>query len=388
MRKGETRMSRTCHWLILHGILVFSLLSLSSPLSQGSPQSGIAFSYRDFWFFVDEPTTIDYPTMQFTVYNPSTENITAICRFEEIEGIDLQVFFEWNETIILPFQTQQNHYAIYINSTLAVTHTVRIALYSKIQTTNGSALAPAGVITNKISYYTEESGALLTLSILDQSSRPRNSTVFINYKGDESTAWTPIKFLNQSHYYQGFLPLGQYQIQAYDQETGIYGETIFLFNESQAIEVYLQLVNIKIGKVISYHRYNLLYIHFNLTISNYVEAFDFVEIQAILYNLENEKLASVVNPQLSLPQIMDFKIATEFSALKLQAGRYRIQAQIVTTNQIILAVTSQDFTYTPPADPITDLRMLLIFLVIGTGAIIITIPKWTELLRGAKNKLP
>ena len=369
------------------GVLFFSLLSLA-PVS-ASTGTGIRFSYRDFWFYVSEPTTLDFPSMLFAVQNPSLDPITVVCSYEQIDGFDFNLSFEWTEYQLAPHERKENHYRITVNSTLAVTHLIQILLFTKISASNGSSgLLPGGVIHNKITYYTEETGALLSLNVFDQSLRPRDSTIYINHKGPASTAWTPLRIVNGTHY-QGFLPVGSYQVQAYDQETGIYAEELFTLTNETAVDLILQLVGIKIGKLYSYHRYGLLNIQFNLTISNYVEAFEYVEIRTGIYNRLNERLDYVINPQLSLPKVTNFKLLTEFKGLKLNAGAYQIIAQIVTTNNLVLAETRQDVSYTPPTEPNTTIQVLVLF----AGALFVgvvmwgTKPQWMSFLEGVKNRL-
>jgi hypothetical protein len=369
--------------LVLGLVLFFSLLTL--PPTPATTGTGIGFSYRDFWFYIHEPTTLDFPSMLFTVHNPSVEPVTVVCRQEAIAGLNISITFEWEEYQLAPKEMKTNHYAITINSTLAVTHTLKIVLFTRTTTGNQSSLAGAGVIHNKITYYTEETGALLTINVLDQSFRPRNSTIYINYKGDASTAWTPLRVINNS-FYTGFFPTGEYQLQAYDSETGIYAEKIFTLTNESTVELILQLVAIKIGPLHSYHHLERLYIRFNLTISNYVEAFEYVEIRAAIYNLQAEVLDSVINPQLSLPKITNFKLLTEFKGLQLRAGKYRILAQIVTTNNLILAETYQDVHYTPPVHT----SQVIQYGVIVIGAVVIIVwgtkPQWMNFLEGVRHK--
>jgi hypothetical protein len=326
--------------------------------------------------------------MEFSIHNPSSIPVTVLCEYERVEGIEVAVDFEWKEYTLEPEEMIKNHYTITVNSSLAVTHLLRIALFTKITSGNQSGLLGAGVIHNKITYYTEDTGTLLTIRALDQSFRPRDSLIIINYKGPESTAWTPLKHVNGTMF-TGFLPVGEYQIQAYDQETGIYAEEIFTLQNETEISLILQLVGIKIGPLHSYHRYGLLNIRFNLTISNYVEAFDYVEIRAGIYDRLNERLDYVVNPQLSLPQVTNFKLLTEFRGLKLNAGAYRILAQIVTTNNLILAETYQDVNYTPPITPAVTIEVMLLFaggLFVGV-VVWRTKPQSIKIYEGVKNKL-
>ena len=193
------------------GVLFFSLLTLEPALA--NVQTGIGFSYRDFWFYIDEPTVLDFPSMVFTIHNPNADPVTVLCRYERIEGVNVSVEFAWDSYHLAPYEVITNHYRIAVNSTLAITHTLRILLFTQVGAGNESGLLGAGIIHNKITYYTAETGALLTVNVLDQSFRPRMSEIYFNYKGEASTAWTPLRIVNDSSY-QGFFPLGQYQLQA------------------------------------------------------------------------------------------------------------------------------------------------------------------------------
>ena len=100
-------MKRSQYFFI--GLILFSPLT---PLFFLSPVQGIGFSCSELWFFVDQPTILDYDEMSFSVYNNHLHPVHVECTVEQVEGVNISVGFDWNSVTLNPEEKQVNHYHI------------------------------------------------------------------------------------------------------------------------------------------------------------------------------------------------------------------------------------------------------------------------------------
>lgn len=343
-------------------ILVFLFLTLGTPsFFFLTPVGAIELTSTPFWFFIYEPTDIDFPEMVFRVRNSDDQPVEAVCSYKPIEGIDLDVQFTWTNITIAAGGIVENHYSIHVNSSFTVT--IRLEIYVRKRPANqpGSQLSAGGIIHNHLSFYSEEDGALLNINVVDQSNTPRNSTVNILYKYNTSMSWTPIHNFVGTHF-EGVFPLGEYLIQARDVKVpNIFTEEHFIITNSSVITLKLELVGFQMflpigrGEVNeTNHIVKLTQAGVNTTINNWVGIIDRVEVFAELYHIDadgDETLLDATEPFVISPFYPTFNrtqsLVMWFDPMKHPAGNYRIVGKIQTYG-LLIAHTEEGFPYYPP----------------------------------------
>lgn len=336
------------------------------------PISGFNFSYVNYWFFVNEPTTINNSEMYFQLNNDNDFDITVNCTFEQIEGIDLSVNLLWNIANISVGESLKNYYSIKINSSLATTVIIHINIFQKPVDSSEQKLAIAGAVTNRVTYYTEEQGHLLRLNIFDQSDRYREAMVTIKHSYNKSAPFTIIKEFNGTDFY-GLLPSGNYQIQAYDLDTGIYGEANFKLINDTDINVNLALVGFNMFRLLTTNRLGI-----NTSINNFVGELEEVEIFGeLLFN--GEVISQTEKIRYSkFPKITNFYASMWFDPIKMETGEYIVRG-VIYANELFIADKSMSFTYTKL--PINQFKWFtdnLPLIFIGSLIIIMSGKMWLK----------
>jgi len=222
-------------------ILVALAISIFLPVFTSSPVSAFSITYTPFWFSISEPTTITHPDMSFKVYNfgsePTKINVTLVVP----ENLNISALFEWNTIILQPSETRSNAYSLSVNSSLSVTAKIILRVLQLPTNTSDNQILSSATVINYITYYSEASGSILQINIVDQSGTPMYASVDIRYKFNESFAWTPIETFNGTSF-EGLFPVGEYYIRAIDHESGRIGTKTFeLVNNSQ-IDVVISLI--------------------------------------------------------------------------------------------------------------------------------------------------
>lgn len=243
------------------------------------PVKGVSFTYTDYWFYVSETGIIDYKDMQFTVKNNQGEAREIVCRYQHIEGINVDLILDWERKTLEAGETALNNYRINVTGELSVIFTLEIYLHEKPVGSPDSQLTSGGIITNKVAFYSTSAGSLLTLRITDQAERPRVAQVTLRYSKNNSMPYSTIKEFNSSSYY-GVLPYGRYRIQAYDLgKPSIYAEENFVLNDTE------HNMTIKLN-LVGFGRFKLeprSVLGVNTTIFNHVGELESVKIYAQLY---------------------------------------------------------------------------------------------------------
>lgn len=317
--------------------LIALSLPVISPYLILSPVNALEFTAQEFWFFVNSPQTINYTEMIFSVRNTEDHAIRINCSFNEIEGIDLTVFFRWSSIILEPEQKEINRYAIKISYTLASTIDLEIEITQQAENVSGAQATVSGSVINHISFYSDTAGSLLDFRVVDQILTPRNASVLLSYRVNNSYSWTPIKKFNGTSLY-GVFPLGFYHALAVDLETGVRGELTFELWRNESLQ-YLKLplidfyINILGGDfvavefVISNHKGELP------DLSLFAEVRDNSGLVYTTDKITFEPFGKVINQKVFLPIDFNFKNKEYVIVGKLESLGF------------ILATNSQEFTY-------------------------------------------
>jgi hypothetical protein len=330
---------------------IFILIFLTSFLFLEStkPSKGIEFSCSKFNFFVNEPSLIDYPEMTFTVKNNQDDSVIISCDYSSVEGINLTVYFEWQEITLDVGEQVLNHYSIEINSTLSVTIPVRMNIRHRPVGSNTSQSTGGGIITNYITFYTDDDGALLDLNIVDQANTPRNASVILYYRENITVCWTPIKQFNDTRL-SGVFPLGKYFVQAYDTKTGIYGEKFFDLTENSIVSVSLKLVGFSKFKLIYFDSGNkdlpnTKTVGVECSIYNYIEVINSVEIYISLYEDGNHILDSPIDKRSEFVYTTSYETSLYLQPYDYQNAKYTVHGYIL-AGGVLIAERSEGFSYT------------------------------------------
>jgi hypothetical protein len=258
------------------GVLITSFLSffLIVPIT---PVLAFEFSYPEYWFYINEPTYLNHSDICFTVRNNEDFNISVTVSAEQIEGLNVTVYFEWNQVYLSSMESKSNHYSIRVNELFNGSYPLRIIL--KATCIDNPGVSTSGTVINRLIYYSELEGYLFDLHIVDQSGQPRESYTTIKFKVNDSMSWTTFREFNGTSY-QAYFPSGWYEIIAQDLETDIIGKEVIYLDNNTRIDLTLKLVGFDYFEVITD---NYLYVGVNSTIDNHVDTLEDVYIYAELF---------------------------------------------------------------------------------------------------------
>jgi len=316
-------------------LLVIYLLAISLPLFPFSPVSAISISYTPFWFSISEPTTISHPDMSFKVFNLGSEpaRITVSCLVPE--NLNISAHFQWSTIILNASGSVSNAYSLTVNSTLSVTTKVIFRVLQLPVNTSDNQILSSATVVNYITYYSQSTGSILKINIIDQSGTPVDAFVDIKYRINDSFAWTPIKTFNGSSN-EGLYPLGYYYIRAIDQKSGRIGEKTFELTNNTEIDVQISMIVFRSfivlieGEQDDQNKDILLInrIGFEAYIDNYVQVESGVEIYGELFL--NGKSIEETNRDYhqGLDQISMYKLKLWFSERYYPTGEYTVKAYI------------------------------------------------------------
>lgn len=339
---------RKAYFLFL--IFLFSLFTFS-PIST----QAITINSSQYWFYVSEPTLIDYPQMSFQVINTRDIPVTINCSFEPITGIEVDVFLEWESSILEAGEIKQNHYSIYANITYAATVRIEITVSEYI----GGNLGTAATVANYIVFYSGEEGHLLDVEVIDQSGVPRLAEIAINHKFSLNQTWTPIALANDSTI-TGYYPQGHYFIQARDIETNIYSESLFYLDNNTKVFITLQLVGFNRFKFMQDPEDNEI-IGVNTTIFNNLQELHDIEIFAEIYR-DGKIVKTTSKVFYSLfPSTTDWTLEMWFPRFDWTKGNYSIIGKMV-SHEILVAFKVINFRYSPVTQNISFTEIVLIGL--------------------------
>lgn len=347
---------RKAYFLFL--IFLFSLFTFS-PISI----KAISVNSQEFWFYVSEPTLIDYPQMSFQVKNTKDTPITVNCSFEAVSGVDVEIFLEWETSILDGGEVKFNHYSIYANITYAAT----VRLEIDVVDVTGGNLGAAVRVANYIVFYSGEEGYLLDVNIVDQSGVPRMSEIIVNHKTLTNLTWTPIEYINASSF-TGYYPVGHYFIQAKDLETNIYSESIFYLDNTTNVIITLHLVG--------FNRFKFMQdvedpeiIGVNTTIFNNLQVLHDIEIFAEIYR-DGELVKST--PKVAyenFPHTIDWDLEMWFPRFSWESGNYSIIGKMV-SHEILIAFKHIRFRYAKPPTEL-DIGSVIVAGLIAVGVVMI-----------------
>ena len=338
----------------LFTIFLFSLFTFS-PIST----QAITINSSQYWFYVSEPTLIDYPQMNFQIINTRDIPITINCSFEPITGIEVDVFLDWESSILEAGEIKQNHYSIYANITYATTVRIEITVSEYI----GGNLGTAATVANYIVFYSGDEGHLLEVEVIDQSGVPRLAEISINHKFYLNQTWTPIAFANDSTI-TGYYPQGHYFIQARDIETSIYAEALLYLDNNTKVFIALQLVGFNRFKYMQ-HPEDSEIIGVNTTIFNNLQELHDIEIFAEIYR-DGVLVKSTSKVFYSLfPSTTDWTLEMWFPRFEWTKGNYSVIGKMV-SHEILIAFKVINFRFNPVVDnpSITELVMIGLFVAV------------------------
>lgn len=367
-------------------MIIVVIISLFSSFFTLTSVAGISFTYTQYWFYIDRPQLVEYTDMSFTVKNNHASSREIVCTYQQIAGIDVEVIFDWNRMNISAGEAVVNNYKLNVTGEFSAIFNLEIFLREKPTGASDSQLATGGIINNKVAFYSDQEGSLLTLRITDQADHLRDARVKITYSVNNSMPFTPIKEFNGSSFY-GVLPYGNYRVHAYDLKAqNVYAEKSFILNEStKTLNVPLALVG--------FGMFRLVFI-------------DAVGINSTIFNHVGEIAAVQVYGELmieSTREVVETTVPWEFSPLQETKGQlftfwFNYQGWIYDTNYIVKGIIktgeqlvafkfSEKFSIPPPENK--PLNIPLEFIILGLSAItIISVYAYIEYQKRKMRVLP
>jgi len=348
-------------------ILTFFFFSLFTPYLYITPVDALHFTSSSLWFYIDEPGIIDYPEMEFNVGNDGEETLRVNCSYQEVEGINITVHFDWETITLNGSEWATNRYWIEANITFAVTHIVVIKITQQFEDSDDQQIGVGGNVINRITFYSGDSGALLDLDIVDQSGSPRISIIDIYYKQNTSLSWSPIRTVNGTGF-NGYLPLGYYLVQATDNETGIFGESKFEVWNDTTQDVILRLVGFDI---FMYKLDNKSRLSVYCTVDNRVGTISGVKIYGELYFEGNLIETSNVEEKQEFDPIEGLELTLAFGSIDWRIGNYSIVG-IIKSFETMVATTHLNFDVPELPDKPATFDPINVLLFGGLLAIVFT----------------
>jgi len=306
--------------------------------------------------------------MSFTVKNTQSTTVEVVCTFKEIEGVNIDVIFDWTRMNITSGATAINRYKINVTGDYSTIFNLEITLKEKPVGTGDNQLLGAGTIINKVAFYSDSEGSLLDLRIADQADTPREASVLILYSHNDSMPFTPIKEFNGSSFY-GVLPYGDYLVKAHDLESSIYAEERFILNETEhEITVNLALIGFGMFKL------NFVgAVGINATIFNHVGEVEETKIYVELYNKDTGELietseAWYISP---LPKTTTQRLSFWFAyADWIPNTKYIVRGVIEAGGIHIAYRSSDDFSMKSNSNTGFQITPELISIILGLSTII------------------
>lgn len=294
--------------------------------------SAFSISYPEFYFFITEPTIIDYEELVFTVANTQDESLLIQCGYDKILGINVSVEFTWTSVVLEAGKSISNRYKIFVNEALSTTFSLEISCngYS-LNNETGNKLVGGAVVINRIEYYSETEGYFLNLNIIDQSGKPLLADIRMYHKTNASYPYSPIGSYNDSNI-QGYFPKGWYLIQAEHLETGIDGSEQFFLGNDSDFDIELALVGFRYFEPIDDGKNHL---GINATINNYVDVLYEIEIFAKLYRDGKQLDETNKDYWQEFPKVIDHRIKLWFGYEDWKIGEYEIVAYIYSSGEEI-----------------------------------------------------
>jgi hypothetical protein len=334
-----------------------------------SPVSAFSISYPEFYFFITEPTIIDYEELFFSVANTQDESLLIQCGYDKILGINVSVEFTWDSTILEAGKSVSNRYKIIVNEALSTTFPVEISCIAySLNNETGNKLVAGAVVVNRIEYYSETEGYFLNLNIIDQSGKPLLADIRMYHKINTSYPYSPIGRYNDSNI-QGYFPRGWYLIQAEHIETGIDGSEQFFLGNDSNFDVELALVGFRYFEPIDDGKNHL---GINATINNYVDMLYEVEIFATLYKDGKQLDETNKDYWQEFPRVVDHKIKFWFSYEDWEIGEYEIVGYIYSSGEEIASKFKiMNLSDVPIKTTIPDYLIISLGIVVGVGLTII-----------------
>lgn len=361
-------------------ILLVFLFSLFTPFTQITQVSGITFTYTPYWFYIDQQGVIDYEDMSFTVQNKLSEPVEIVCTFKEIEGVNIDVIFDWTRINIPAKETVINHYKINVIGEYSTIFNLEINLEERLEGSSDSQLIGAGTIINKVAFYSDSKGSLLDLKIANQADTPREASVLILYSHNDSMPYSPIKEFNGSSFY-GVLPYGDYMVKAYDIDSNIYAEEKFVLNTTEH-NVTVNLALVGFGKF----KLSLVgVIGIEATIFNHVGEIEEVEIYGELYLKDNNQLVETskswtISP---LPKTTNQELTLWFEYNSwIPKEKYVVRGVIVAGGVPIAYRLSDDFDIKSSGGGVAPLRLETVLLV---GVVVAFVGYFIYIQRGKQK---
>lgn len=353
------------------------LFSLFTPILTITPVQAIEFSYTKFWFFIDDTGVIDFPEMTFSVRNTQEESVELICSYETIEGVNITVGFDWQRMNLTAGEKATNHYTLNVSTKFSATFYMRIFIRQKPAGSPDSQMTTGGIVINRITYYSEQDGALLDLRIVDQSDAPHEAVIDLEYQLNSSMTFTPIRRFNGTSFY-GILPKGTYHLRASDLDSDIFADQTFDLHEEMNLTVTLELVGFNQFNPIEIEDdrkgYSILGV--NCSINNFVGPLENLDVYAELY-FKDERISTTEPFSISeLERTPSFRFQVWFGTIKWQrGGAYRIRGLIESGNLLIAEEWSDEINPTQFADNTPSLELIFlgfsILVIIGMAAWII-----------------
>jgi len=316
-------------------IIVFPIFLFSSPFSQITPVTGFGISYEEFHFFVSEPKTLAFEEMKFTVVNHESEAMIVNVSYDPIQGVNVSVDLGWKSIILEPGSSAINRYKIRVYEQFNITFLVEISAIGFLQDRSaGQKIIGGGIVTNYVTYFSNETAHFMDLNIVDQANRPRNADVMVYHKSNDSPVFTPMKKFNSSRI-AGYFPVGWYRIFARDLEySHIFVEEQFYLDNSSKIFLTLKMVGFIRFEPISDDKNHL---GINLTITNLIDELYEVEIFAELF-LNGKKLDTTFSKGNLIPvlhKVTNHPMKIWFNYQDWEYARYEVIGYIYSLNQLI-----------------------------------------------------
>jgi len=332
---------------------LFFLLAIT-PSFVLSPVTALEFTAQEFWFYIDKPQIINFSEMVFSVRNNNLEPIRINCTFKPIPQVNLSINFSWDSFVLGPNEKKINSYSIFADLSLSAIYEIKIGISQQAPNITGAIATVGGAIINYVVFYGPDEGEILDLRIVDQAETPRSASVSVNYRVNSSFSWTPINHFNGSRFY-GIYPLGDYQVNAIDLETGIRGETTFTLVKNASIfylpipliELYFDCFDIGSTIGVQFH------------IDNYKGELAELVVYAELWD-GTEKLQTTQNVTLKpFPKTENQIIWINFY-YDIDEGDYIVRGKLESLG-FLLATYDRQLHFTPPNSPfhLTELALLV-----------------------------
>lgn len=352
-------------------LLLFLLFPFFSCYSISSVQ-GISYSYALYFFYIDEPSRIEYEDMFFTVSNTEDVPILVNCTFKEKYGVNITIDLEWQTKLLQPAEKSVNHYIIIVNDVFSRMYELEIDVVGYSSGEGDIRIFGGGTVVCGVTYYGEDEGYYLDFDITDQAEHPRECEVIIRYKSylyADYMSFTPLMAFNGSGF-QGYFPAGHYQIFAQDIETNWVVEESFELNNDTYKNLVLELVRFDFIPI--FDDENNLGV--NISILNRLEVLSEVDIYAEVYKGDDKISETNKEFRSEFLKSKDFRLELWFKAFRWRTGEYKIIGYI-DSNQEHIAFKTYILNWKEPSDLLGG---AIVFGVIALGVVIVIQQKYKK----------